>query len=84
MSLYVDELVRVPKIAGFWGVLCLVTTGPRWKEEIQVEHAKDERVITMLQESGKVHGEDSEYTCWRDLISYKNNIFLLPNSKFKE
>ena len=26
MTLCVDELVRVPKITGFWGMLCLVTT----------------------------------------------------------
>lgn len=26
MTLCVDELVRIPKVTRFWGVLCLVTT----------------------------------------------------------
>lgn len=44
MTPYVCEALRVPKIAGFWGVLCLVTTIPSQSQllsQTQISIAED-------------------------------------------
>jgi len=59
------------------------TVEPWWKEEILAKYAKADRVVAMLHDPKNTQKE-SMYAFLGDMNFYKNYLYLVPNSKFKE
>lgn len=77
-NMFTNSLSCLPELKA------ISTVEPGWKEEITVEHDKDEGVVPMFQDPNRAQKEKNGYTLISDLIFYENCRYLVSNSKFKE